>query len=213
MSLFKSNRDIENKIDGFFDTIGEGGLVYREGIRAYLDGSTADFENAIVGIDKLESQADKLSREVESHLYSHSLIPEHRGDVLGLLENSDDIIDSAKACLSQFSVEHPDIPGQFHDGYRKLAEAGCEAVEAVIVSARAFFRDVGAVKANLFKVHHFEKEADGISDRLKRSIFASDLELAHKIHLRYFALNVEQISDRAEDVADRLAIYAIKRTI
>jgi predicted phosphate transport protein (TIGR00153 family) len=213
MSLFKSNRDIETKIDAFFDTIGEGGLVYREGIHAYLDGSTADFENALVGIDKLESKADKLSLEVESHLYSHSLIPEHRGDVLGLLENSDDIIDSAKACLSQFSVEHPDIPDQFHDGYRKLAEAGYEAVEAVIVSARAFFRDVGAVKANLFKVHHFEKEADAISDRLKRSIFNSDLELAHKIHLRYFALNVEQISDRAEDVADRLAIYAIKRTI
>ena len=83
MSLFKSNRDIETKIDGFFDTIGEGGLVYREGIRAYLDGSTADFENALVGIDKLESKADKLSLEVESHLYSHSLIPDHRGDVLG----------------------------------------------------------------------------------------------------------------------------------
>ena len=48
---------------------------------------------------------------------------------------------------------------------------------------------------------------------LKRNIFASDLDLAHKIHLRYFALNVELVSDRAEEVADRLAIYAIKRNI
>ena len=213
MRLFKSSHNIETKIDDFFDTVAKGGLVYRAGVRAFMDGDTADFENAILSIDKLESQADKLSTEVEAHLYSHSLIPEHRGDVLGLLENSDNIIDTAKTCLYQFSVEQPSVPDQFHDGYRKLAEAGCAAVEAVIVSARAFFKDVNSVKDNLYKVHHFEKEADGISDRLKRSIFASDLELAHKIHLRYFALNVERVSDRAEEVADRLAIYAIKRSI
>ena len=34
-----------------------------------------------------------------------------------------------------------------------------------------------------------------------------------KIHLRYFCLHVETLSDRAEGVADRLAIYTIKRTI
>ncbi len=213
MSLFKSSRSIETKIDGFFDTVAEGGLVYRAGVRAYMAGNTADFENAIASIDKLESQADKLSKEVEAHLYSHSLIPEHRGDVLGLLENSDNIIDTAKTCLYQFSVEQPSVPEEFQDGYCKLADAGCAAVEAVIVSARAFFNDVQSVKDNLYKVHHFEKEADGISDRLKRSVFASDLELAHKIHLRYFALNVDRVADRAEEVADRLAIYAIKRTI
>jgi len=213
MPLFKSSRNIESKIDEFFDTVAKGALVFRAGVHSYLNGDSEAFGNAIVSIDKLESQADKLSREVEAHLYSHSLIPEPRGDVLGLLENTDNIIDTIKSCLGQFSVESPDVPEEYHEGYRKLAEAGCEAVEAVIVSARAFFKDVKSVKDNLYKVHHFEKEADGISDRLKRSIFNSDMELAQKIHLRYFALNVEKVSDRAEEVADRLAIYAIKRTI
>ena len=110
MSLFKSSINIETKIEGFFDTVAEGGLVYRAGVRAYMAGNSADFENAMVCIDKLEAQADKLSKEVEAHLYSHSLIPEHRGDVLGLLENSDDIIDTAKTCLNQFSVEQPLVP-------------------------------------------------------------------------------------------------------
>ena len=213
MPLFKSSRIVETQIDDFLDTVAEGALVYRSGVRAYLAGNTEEFEHAIRTIDKREADADKLSRKVEAHLYSHSLIPEHRGDVLGLLENTDNIIDTAKASLYQFSVEQPDIPDQFDEGFLKLAEAGYEAVAAVIVSARAFFKDVNTVKDNLYKVHHFEKEADGISDRLKRDIFASELELAHKIHLRYFALNVERLSDRAEEVADRLAIYAIKRTI
>ncbi len=213
MTLFKSSRVVESQIDEFLDTVAEGVLVFRSGVNAYLESADTDFAAAIAEIGRLEHRADKLSREVESHLYSHSLIPEHRGDVLGLLENTDNIIDTAKASLMQFSVEQPEIPDEFDEGYRKLAEASYQAADAVVVSTRAFFRDVDAVKDTLFKVHHYEKEADGISDTLKRAIFASDLELARKIQLRYFALNVEKVSDEAEQVADRLAISAIKRNI
>jgi len=213
MSLFRSSKVLESKIDDFLDTVAEGGLVFRAGVTAYLSGCSEDFEAAIVKIDKLESRADKVSQEVEAHLYRNSLIPEHRGDVLGLLENTDNIIDRMKTSLYQFSVERPEIPAEFHADYLKLAEVSCQAAEAVVVSARAFFRDVDAVKDNLYKVHHYEKEADRVGDSLKRKVFASDLELAHKIHLRYFALNVELLSDRAEQVADRLAIYAIKRNM
>jgi len=212
MPLFNS-KSTEKQIDDFIDTLAEGVLVYKAGVRSYLAGDETDFEDRILAIDRLESRADKLSKSIESHLYAHSLIPEHRGDVLGLLENADNIIDTAKTSLYQFSVERPDIPEEFHRAFNKLADSCNEAVEAVCVGTRCFFRDVEAVKDNLYKVYHYEKEADQISDALKRAIFATDLELAHKIHLRYFALNVEKVSDMAESVADRLAIYAIKRKI
>ena len=213
MPFFLSSKMTENQIDEFLDVVAEGALVYKEGVKAYLEGDTHGFEARILAIDKLESRADKLSKEVESHLYSHSLIPEHRGAVLGLLDNADNIIDTTKASLHQFSVEQPEIPAELNRQYLKLSEACFESVEAVIVSARAFFREVDSIKDNLYKVHHYEREADQISDTLKRTIFASSLDLAHKIHLRYFALNVEKVSDKAEALADRLAIYAIKRTI
>ncbi|MFT5315624.1 MAG: putative phosphate transport protein (TIGR00153 family) [Candidatus Krumholzibacteriia bacterium] len=213
MPLFKSSRVLEAQIDEFLDTVAEGGLVFYDGVKAYLNHDEADFDKAIKKIESLESTADTLSRDVETHLYRHSLIPEHRGDVLGLLENTDNIIDTAKMSLLQFSVERPDIPEVHHADFLKLTAASSASIEAVIICARAFFRNADAVKDTLYKVHHFEKEADTISDALKRAIFASDLNLAHKTHLRYFALNVEQVSDRSEEVADRLAIYVIKRNI
>lgn len=213
MPLFRSNKIIETQIDEFFDQIAEGALVFTEGLKAYLTGRQEDFLSCLRAIDGHESRADKLSKDVESRLYSHSLIPEHRGDVLGLLENSDNIIDTAKLSLHQFAVENPVIPEVFHGGYLRLAESGGLASESVVMAARAFFRDAGVVKDHLFKVHHYEKEADRISDGLKRGIFQSHLDLAHKTQLRYFAHNVEKISDQAEAVADRLAIYAIKRNL
>ena len=48
---------------------------------------------------------------------------------------------------------------------------------------------------------------------MRRSIFAKDLHLAEKIHLRFFAERIVWISDMAEDAGDDLAIYAIKRVI
>jgi uncharacterized protein Yka (UPF0111/DUF47 family) len=60
----------------------------------------------------------------------------------------------------------------------------------------------------------YEKEADALGTALKREIFASDkLDLAQKLHLREFVEHIDTIADMAEDVADRLAIYAIKRTV
>jgi len=52
-----------------------------------------------------------------------------------------------------------------------------------------------------------------LSTNLKTAIFDSDLELAEKLHLREFVEQIDEVADMAEDVADRLAIYAIKRLV
>jgi uncharacterized protein Yka (UPF0111/DUF47 family) len=70
-----------------------------------------------------------------------------------------------------------------------------------------------AVKDHIHKVNFYEAAADKIADRLKRRIFASDIELARKNQLRFFVKNVESLSDLSEDVSERLAIYTIKRSL
>ncbi len=96
MPFLGNTRSLERKLDEFHDTLTEGSLVFREAITAYLDAAEDVFARKLADIDKLESRADRLSAEVEAALYSQSLIPEHRGDVLGLLEHGDEIIDRAE---------------------------------------------------------------------------------------------------------------------
>ncbi len=214
MDIFlKSTKELEHRIDQFLDAISEGALVFRSGVQHYLDEDMERLDERIGTISTLESSADKLRRDIESTLYTHSLIPEHRGDVLGLLETMDNIIDTAKMALNQFAVELPDIPEEFHNDFMELVQTTVQATEAVVQAARAFFRDPLAIKNCLHKVYFYEKEGDKSADRLKRAIFRSTLTLAHKLHLRFFAQHIDDISDRAEEVADRLAIYAIKRTV
>jgi uncharacterized protein len=211
--LFRQTKMIEGKLDQFLDAVAQGALLFQLGIKDYLAGEGAEFEARIKAVSDLERIADELRHDIETQLYAHSLIPEHRGDVLGLLETIDDVIDTEKKTLSQFEVERPAIPYDLNPQYQELANACAAAVEAVVAASRAFFRDLKAVHDHLHKVYFFEKEADRLSDRLKRDIFGRDLDLAHKIHLRYFSLHIENLSDEAERVADRLAISTIKRTM
>ncbi|HOX25371.1 MAG TPA: DUF47 family protein [Candidatus Krumholzibacteria bacterium] len=214
MPIFRTTREIERQIDEFLDALSKGALVFRDAVAAYLAGNGTDFAQKLRILEELETRADRLSRDVESSLYSQSLIPEHRGDVLALLEHSDDIIDRAKNCLQRFDVERPVIPQQWHDHYRRLAEAVFRCVEAVVMASRRFFREAESVSDFLYQVHHYEGEADQIGLELRRQIFADpDLELGHRQHLRYFADGIDRVADMAEDVADRLAIYSLKRRL
>ncbi len=211
--LFKHTKDLEVQLDRFLDSVSDGALVFQRGIDAYLSGDHEGFEQLVDEIDALENRADDLRRDIKSQLYRHSLIPESRGDVLALLETMDDVINTAKRTLNFFLVEQPDLLEGMESDWRQLAATATHTAEAVVLAARAFFRDPLTVNDHLHKVYFHEKEGDRQAMAIKRKVFASDIDLARKIHLRHFALNVDKVSDAAEEVADRLSIYAIKRTV
>jgi uncharacterized protein Yka (UPF0111/DUF47 family) len=133
--------------------------------------------------------------------------------VLGLIENLDQLLNLFEGSLWAFSIEKPDIPKEFHNDFGILTDLAVQSVESLVLASRAFFRNIDAVSDHNHKVMFFEKEADKVGTKLKKAIFNSDMDLSHKTHLRNFVEHIDNVPDWAEDVTDRLAIYAIKRTI
>ena len=214
LQLFRRTRLLEQQIDSFFDKVSESSVVYRLAIRQYLrEGMNDEFQDRLDRVNAMESEADQLRRDIEKHLYSRTLIPDSRGDVLGLIETVDQLLSHFEGSLWSFAIEQPEIPEEFSSGYRKLTNMVVKAVDELVLGARAFFRSPHDVPAYNHKVMLYEREADVISTNLKKAIFVSELDLARKIHLREFAEQIDEVADVAEDVADRLAIYAIKRLV
>ena len=85
--MFKRTKELESQIDQFCDKVDEGAMSFKISIVAYLDGNFPAFEDKLKQVNELESQADTLRRDVERRLYEQTLIPESRGDVLGLLRD------------------------------------------------------------------------------------------------------------------------------
>jgi predicted phosphate transport protein (TIGR00153 family) len=211
--LFRPTKQLESQIDQYLDSVSQGGIVFKQGVKDYIEKNTANFIERITTIKNLEHKADDLRRAIENRLYSQTLIPEHRGDVLGLLESTDNVIDAMKETLDQFEIENPYIPEKLETDFIELSEASVSSTEFLVNAARAFFKDLKSVNNHLHKIYFYEKEADRIGDQIKRKAFKMDIDLSLKFHLRYFASHIQQVSDKAESVADRLAIYTIKRTI
>jgi len=215
MAIFKNANKVIDIIEEFFNTIDQGVLVFKEGVSNYLHGNQQAFNNNIATMAKLEADADSLRREIENKLYTHSLMPQLRGDILRLLEEMDDIIDTAKKNLFQFDVEVPNIPAELNQDLILLTDMCVSSVSSVIPAARAYFRTPETVKDQIHRVYFYEKEADKLAEGIKRRVFRQmpSLKLSEKIHLRYFTLHIETVSDSAEKVADLLSIMAVKRTI
>jgi len=213
MAVFtRTTKNLILKIDEFFDNIDLGLLVFREGIRAFLEKDMEAFERHLQKVDSLESNADKLQRAIENEMITHSILPQHRAEVSTLIDQLDEIIDSIKSTLNEISIEMPDIPTSLNKNIISLTETSINSAEELIPAARAYFKAPYTVREKLLKVYYFETETDKISFMTKKIIFQemNELDLARKAHLRYIIHHIENISDQAQKAADLLSGMAIK---
>lgn len=211
--VLKTTKFVESQIDTFLDVVSDSALLFQQGMEDYLKERHEQFEERLSVIREKEKTADDLRVAIERYLYERTLIPENRGDVLAILENTDEVVDHIKDTLMQFSIEMPEIPGVLDDLWMQTTHASVAAVENLVYAVRSFFRDLSAVNNYIHKVYFFEREADQIGERLRRAVFGLPVDLALKSQLRWFAIHIEQVSDYAQAVCDRLSIYTIKRQL
>ncbi len=213
-TIFKKTRELEAEIGKFLDTIIEASIHFKEGMKYYLQGNIGPFEEKVRIIDKLESRADDLRRSVEENLYLNMLLPEARGDVLALLENSDDVLNAVEETIIECSVEKPECKEELKQEMMQLVEAVVAAVDEMVSTVRDYFTNLSDVPNHITKLKVHEHETDEIGERMRRKIFRrDDLDLCQKMQLRDFVLRLEKIADLAEDVGDRVDIYRIKRLV
>ena len=213
-SLFGQTKQLEREIDQFVDILSEVGLVFKSIVSLYLNNGNSDkFDGMVEQVRGMESKADKITKEVERTLYEETLIPDARSDVLRLLEHMDELIGMYPGNCYHFSIQKPDFPKEFHRDLISLCETVVNCVESLCLTVRSFFRDTKSVRDDAHKVTFYEKESDIQFSSLARKIFDSKLPLDQKMHLRYFVEKIDRICDQAEDIADEIQIYAIKRSI
>jgi uncharacterized protein len=212
-SLFGGIKILEGQICDYLNTLSQSSLLFKAAVPLYLESGAASdaFQQKLSQVDEHESTGDKLRRTIEAQLYTESLIPDSRADVLGLMENLDSLLNLFEDELNSFSIENPEFPVEYHEDLISLTDQVVQCIESCVLASRAFFRDANAVQDHIHKVMFYEKEADLLVSKLKKAIFTSDLSLDRKTHLRGFVEKIDSLANQAEDVADDLAIYIIKR--
>ncbi len=212
-SLFSTTRELVMRIDYFIDLVGEAVLHFNEGLKMYLSGDDRGFSSKVEIVKNLESRADDLLREIEAQLYVQTLIPESREDVLILLEGLDDVIDHSKNILLDFYIEKPDVPDELRGRFEKLGELALQCSNALTQAARSYFYEVKSVKDSLHRVKFYESESDYEAKIIKEELFALDMDLGKKLHIKNFIRAIDYIPDKAEATSNHLSIAAMKRIV
>jgi len=212
MSFYKNHQnELINSINLFLDNILEINNNFEKLIKEFFLKNYNNVSQITEIISELESECDKLRRDTERKIYKETLIPEQRGDVLGMLENLDKIPGQFQGNAHRINTEIPDIYVELHDDFYKLVQSNSICVKLLINGSREFFTNPQKTIDECLKVSKQESVGDVLSTKLKNAIFSNkNVDLAVKMHLRYFVEIIDEISNLAEDVADRLIISSIK---
>jgi len=214
-SFFKKSVELNLKIENFIDIISDISLLFDQVINDYLDEDFDKYENKIIRIIKLESEADTLEREIKIMLYKYTLVPNLRGDILSLIKDLDDISDMIEDTSKDFLVQKPKFPKILHKEIKKMCDETIKCVDELRYATRSFFNEVHLINDHISKIKFHEHSIDEIEDDINTKIFNDKIidSLAEKMQLKEFITKIGNVSDEAQRISDKLAIFSIKREI
>lgn len=215
MNLIKNQKkEIESRLNVYCSTVDDCMGRFQNVMSSYCKDTNRDaLGKNVVHIHQAESRADDIRREIETMLYSQSIFPESRGDLLGLLEAIDRVPNSAESAVRMIYNQHIPVPVGLAPMMMELVELSCRAANVLLDSVRKLFSDYTNATVGIGIIDELESKADAIEARLTQEIFSDSLDGHTKILLRDLVEKIGKITDRAESVSDRIRIMVAKRSI
>lgn len=215
MSLFfRRERQVRDLIQKYFVMTDEAMHEFHVAMRCFLGSGTCDeFQDSDKRLHLAESKADDLRHEIEKTLYSRALLPESRGDILGLLESFDKMPNLMEAICAMCGTQQISFPEEFREGLIELVEINVEAYCLVRETVDKLFENPKLVGEAIGPVDRKESESDKLERSLTTAVFQSKMDKADMILLRELISRIGDVSDRAENVARRMEIIALKKRI
>ncbi|MFA7116579.1 MAG: hypothetical protein WC140_05035 [Bacteroidales bacterium] len=215
MFFFKRKNKNTEDLESYINTIDQAIIEYKDGVNNYLVGKTDDFNHNLEVLNGFDTEASILRRKIETNLYTQTYLLKASGDIMRLVSSMYHIINLMNESLFQFEIEAPYILPELNEDFTKLTQLSTLTAECVIPLAKAYFYLPETINEKIHRVYFYKKEATTQSQALKRKVFhqMNKLKQSEKIHLRYFALHIENIAVAAEIVADQLAVMSIKQNI
>lgn len=173
-------------------------------------------------LSNLETKADKGRREFMHALYEGAFLPAFRGDFARLAERLDNVADTAEGAMRAIVRREKLLSAltkaerrsaKVRDWKRSLlqmARLTTETVETLEASVKALATNVNDAMRRANDVDKLEHEVDIIEQGLLSELYVNEkfLDPVSVIQLADIIRRFGNISDRAEDASDAIAILA-----
>ena len=189
----KSKQSIFSKLIRYLDQLDVCKNEFITSITDLINRKSYERDKTLMAtVHKAESQADDLRRDIEYELYNKALIPELRGDVLGIMETADTIPSCFQSICYQVYLQRIEFPDEFIPFFHKLIQININAYDLLHKAIRGFFENK-KIFEEIQEIDFTESESDRLERELIEKIFLSNLDKADKILLKEIVIGIGNI--------------------
>jgi len=209
----KQNEAVKTRIREYCELIRKTVAEFKRMIEEYIDWDK-HFKELSRKVHSMEHEADVIRREIERAMYEGAFLPAYRGDYINLLETLDRVANKAEEAGDTLYLMRPDIPEEIRADLVRIAELTVQAFERVPDAVmRVLGGDTEIQEVDSF-VEEMEQEIDKIQFNITRMLFKKlDIEKVDALMVKLLIDQICSVSDRIENVMDKLSIIAIKRRL
>jgi predicted phosphate transport protein (TIGR00153 family) len=186
--------------------VAQCGPLFVSAVQAYFDGNRDRFELLKEDIREIEAEADRMKRNIRSHLPASILMPVDKSVFFSFLREADKVVDCIKNSLYWMSYYQLDLPEDITHDYILLAKEVNDYIgflPEMVRRADAYFstrmdQDRIAVKEIIREIRFREKESDDLEKALFIRLCADEA-----IPPRTFFLTIRLV-ETTGDIADHL---------
>lgn len=214
MIFASKQKKIESLFDKYCDTVAECMKTFEKSFQSHCENSDREIARKnYAEVHHFESLADDIIEEIEVMMFSKSLFPESRSDILKLIELMDKVPNRTEHAVQQLSIQNISIPSEYATEILELVRLCHRCVDVMLESARKLFSDYTNAAVAVGKVDELETEADTVEGNIIERIFSSEMDGFDKIILQNLIVGLGAICDRAENAADHVLIMVAKRKV
>lgn len=214
-AFWKKGEQARELILQHVDQVQQAMRLFAQATRAYfVEKDTADALRLMHETHKAESAADDVRREVERAMVSGALLAPSRRQFLLLVDHVDSLANAAQDTLHYLIGQSVEVPSELESPLLDIlaeTEALFGQVEQGIRSLLA--ERNGDALSCAERIDQHESTVDRFETRATKALFSLDIDLAKKLHVYGYMERLVEISDRAEDLADQMALVAAERAL
>jgi len=212
--FFKKQRQVESLIYQYLDNIKITQEYFANAVNACLEKcADGNFDFLTEQTHKFESKADDIREEIKTLMYGKALIPESRGDIMGLMEAIDAIPSLFQLILYMIKTQKLVIPDFIATDIKELIEVSLRSCDLLVEEVEELFKKGKTIRELVAKIDLNESHCDHIERRIITKIFDSDIDPFIKLQLNSLVVRMGDISDHADRVSKRVNIISMKRRV
>lgn len=212
--FFKKQRQVELLIYSYLDHLKTTRRRFAEAFDTCLDSGMCDhFSFLIEQTHKFESRADDIREEIKTLMYEKALIPESRGDIMGLLESIDEIPRIFEKLLYMIKTQKLIVPDFIIPETRELIRLSLENCDLMFKQVEQLFERKQSIRALVTEIDLNESHCDHMEHLIITTLFDSDIDPFQKLQLKDLIEKIGDIADQTDRVSKRVNIISIKRSV